>query len=231
MNETPDTANAPTPHAPHTPRAPGRRLTTLLAVTTAALLLAAVAGVVVHHGGQSAAATPRGYRRLVDRPDRLSLAVPAGWQEPPLNADALTSDIQGLRTSDPQLALLYDIALSALEKFQVGTFAVDGATRTSLFTYGTVDPKIRSVEQISSGPIVAQLNELGALNVGATRVRVPLGGAVQVSAELLIGGVTISELVDYLVVRGRLVVLVLSVRGTQPPHTLLHQIESTLAAA
>ena len=224
--------NAPDPTtATHTRRAPGRRLTTALAVITAALLLAGVAGVVAHHSAKTAAATPRGYRRLVDRPDHLSLAVPAGWQEPPLNAGTLSGDIQGLRTSDPQLALLYDIALSALQKFQVGVFAVDGATRTSLFTYGTVDPKIRNVEQISSGPIVAQLNQLGALNVGATRVRVPLGGAVQVSAELLIGGVTISELVDYLVVRNRLVVLVLSVRGTQPPRPLLHQIESTLAPA
>ncbi len=157
--------------------------------------------------------------------------MPAGWQEPPLNAGSLSGEIQGLRASDPQLALLYDIALSALEKFQVGVFAVDGVTRTSLFTYGTVDPKIHSVEQISSGPIVAQLNHLGARNVGATRVRVPLGGAVQVSAELLIGGVTVSELVDYLVVRNRLVVLVLSARGTQPPRALLDKIESTLAAA
>lgn len=203
----------------------------LLGLAIVLLLVAGVTGVVVHHRSRSARATPTGYQRLIDRPDHLSLAVPASWQEPPLNAGVLSGEIQALRTTDPQLALLYDIALSALQKFQVGVFAVDRATGTSLFTYGTVDPKIHSVEQISPAPIVAQLNQLGARNVGATRVQVPIGGAVEVSAELLIGGVTVSELVDYLVVHDRLVVLVLSGRGTQPPRVLLHKIESTLAPA
>jgi hypothetical protein len=224
----------------------------------AVLLVAGVAAIVVHHPssrasgsaasrGQSTSTTrpvaaqpsasttttttkPTGTRRLVDANDHLSLEVPAGWQVAS-SAGALSDEIQAIKSSDPQLAAVADQVLAALNTVQVGVFALDAPSGTVLYTYGTNDPGVTSVSQVSSTPLVTQLKGLGATNIVSSNVSLPIGSAKQVSAQVVIGGVPVAEVVDLLVLHKRVVVLAIGVRGSQSPAALVHQIQSSLASA
>lgn len=199
-----------------------------LAVVIVALLGTGVTGVAIHH---RSVATPDGYQRLVDRADHLSLAVPGSWQVPTLTAGRLSNEIQGLKTADPQVTALADLALATLQKVQLGVFALDAATKTVLFTYGADDPGARTVDPASTAQLITELDKLGAKNVQATKVHLPLGTAEQVSAQVTVAAMTVSELLDVLVAHDRVVVIVLAVRAGQPPTSLLRKINSTLAPA
>ena len=72
---------------------------------------------------------------------------------------------------------------------------------------------------------------MGAQDVQVTTVHLRVGAAKQVSDQLTLGGGTISEVVDYLPRDGRLVTIVLVAPGSQPPTSLIHQIQATLKAA
>lgn len=208
----------------------GSFVTAVLGAAVVVLLVAGIAGAIINRGSGTSS-TPANFQRLVDRSDHLSLAVPSAWQVPMLSAGTLSTQIQDLKASNPQLAPLADILVAVLQTNRLGAFAIDPATQTSLFAYGTNDPQVKSVDQISGPTIITRLQAVGAKDVRVTTVHLSLGAAKQVSDQLTLGAITISEVVDYLPRDGRLVAIVLVAPGAQPPAALLHQVQGTLKAA
>ena len=179
-------------------------------------------------------ATPAGYTRLTDAIDHLSLAVPGGWQAPGVTNNSLASALQAMKAQNPTLAPLLDNALGALTSIQVGVFAVEVPSRTTLYAYGMDVPGVTSADQLSATDVAKQVQAVGGKNVQVTVVHLPIAGAGQVaagqvSAQLTVNKVTIAEALDYFVINARLISIVVSTRGTKPPLTVLHQIEPTLA--
>ena len=179
-------------------------------------------------------ATPAGYTRLADATDHLSLAVPAGWQAPAVTNNSLASALQAMKVQNPTLAPLLDNALGALTSIQVGVFAVEVPSRTTLYSYGMDVPGVTSADQLSATDVAKQVQAVGGKNVQVTVVHLPIAGAGevaagQVSAQLTVNKATIAEALDYFVINARLISIVVSTRGTKPPLSVLHQIEPTLA--
>jgi len=226
----------------------------LLGVVIVALLATAAAGVAVHHKGAShkvaAGAgqagptttatpattsttlnTPAGFERLLDESDHLSVAVPAGWQAPNVSSDTLANALGTLKAKDPSLRPILDAALAALRQIQIGVFAVDATTRTTLYAYGIPLPGVTSADEIPTGDVLRQVQSVGGKNVQISQVHLPVGPAGQVSAQIAVNGVVVSEALDYFVLGGRLVSIVVSTRGTKSPISILRQVEPTLAPA
>jgi hypothetical protein len=203
----------------------------ILGVVIVALLAASVAGIVIHHRSatDAAALTPAGYQRVIDRPDGLRLAVPASWQVLPLTSGQLASEFQALAAQHPQLAPLLRLALSDLRQVRPGAFAFDAASRTTFFAFGAAAPGIASLADIHTSDIVSSLAGAGARNVHTTVVHLRVGDAERVSLQLPLGTATVSELVDYLVLHGRVVAIILASPANQPSTPLFHKIEATLA--
>jgi hypothetical protein len=239
-------------------RRPSRSSTVVLAVLVVVLLAGGIFGAATVHPKKTAApaatttttkpvaakstvpattttvATPAGYSRLVDATDHLSLAVPAGWQAPAVTNHSLASALQAMKAQNPTLAPLLDNALGALTSIQVGLFAVDVPSRTTLYAYGMDVPGVTSADQPSATDVAKQVQAVGGKNVQVTVVHLPIAGvgpvaAGQVSAQLTVNKVAIAEALDYFVINARLISIVVSTRGTKPPLTVLHQIEPTLA--
>jgi hypothetical protein len=204
----------------------------LLAVVIVALLAAGAVGVAVHHKSTSTASSPppAGFQRLADTTDQISVAVPPGWRAVTLTADTLRAQMQALAATDPQISVLVQAALAAVQKFQVGLFAIDETTGATVFSYGSAQPGAK-IGDFKSSDAVSQLRSGGGQNVHATLVHLPLGPGQRISVQLPVASQTVSEYLDYFVYRGRLVFLVVAVRSTQLPTALLHQIEATLAPA
>ena len=208
----------------------GSLVTTALGVAVVVLLIAGIAAAVVERSNGSSS-TPAHFQRLTDSADHLSLAAPDSWQVPGITAGSVSGQIQDLEAKNPKLTPLADILLAVLQNDRLGVFAIDATTQTSLFAYGTDDPLVKSADQISGPTIVSRLQAVGAQDVQVTTVHLRLGAAKQVSDRLTLGGITISEVVDYVPRDGRLVAIVLVAPGSQPPTSLLHQIQGTLKAA
>ncbi len=202
----------------------------LLALASVALLVAGVTGVAIHHRS-SAGTTPPGYQRLVDTTDHFSLAVPGAWRALPVSTGQIGADLAALKASSPQLAPLLDLALSGLQRVQTGVFALDVASRTSLFTYGLDQPGVSRLSDIRVADGVAALRDAGAKNVMASLIHLPLGPAERLSAQVSVGADTLIELLDYFVLGHRVVAIVLATRGTAAPTDLFHRIETSLAPA
>jgi hypothetical protein len=213
--------------------APGAVPALVLMVAIVVMVIAGITGVAIHHpkAATPAAVTPAGFQPLVDTADHLRLAVPKGWQVLPVTTGQLTSNLNALKASDPQLAPLLGLAQAGLQQVQPGVFAIDATTRTSLFTYGVAAGGVRQVSDIPTAEITAPLTSIGAHNVTATRIRLAIGDVERVTALLTVGAVVIAQLLDYFVLHGRVVVLDLASRGAQAPTTLSHQIEESLAPA
>jgi hypothetical protein len=213
------------------PRPASAPILIILGIVIVALLATSAVGIVIHHrSSTTAAVTPAGYQRVVDTADGLSLAVPAGWRVLNLTTGQIGSELQALKSSQPQLAPVLDLALASLRQVSPGVFAVDVATRTTLFSYGVTAGGIRNLGDVHTPDVVASLNGLGAKNIQTMHNHLDVGDALRVSLQLPVGVATVSELVDYMVLRGRVVVIVLASRGTQAPTALMHQIEATLAS-
>jgi hypothetical protein len=207
-------------------------VTAALAGIIVVLLLAGVAGVVVHHGkGTKAGATPPGFQRVTDVPDHMSLAVPSGWQVLAITSGQLSSQLAALKISHPELSSVLDVALASLRQVQPGAFAVDVPTHTTLFSYGVNAPGIQSLSDIPVSDVVAPFTAIGAKNVHTSRVHLLVGDAEQVTAQLPVGTLMVTEVLDYFVRNHRVTAVVLAVRGTAVPTGLFHQIETTLAPA
>jgi hypothetical protein len=228
-----------------------------LALAIIAVLAAGILSAAVHHKSKTTAApavattppkgtgtvttapaaatttvvTPPGFERLLDQTDHLSLAVPAGWEAPGVSNTDLTGELKAMANSDPTLAPVLDIAIGALSRIQIGVFAVDISTRTTLYAYGVAVPGVTSVTQIPSTDVIKQVQSVGGKNVHYNQVQLPVGLAGQISAELVVSRTTISEALDYFVQNGHLVTLVVATRGTKAPVSTLNQIQATLANA
>ena len=161
----------------------------------------------------------------------MSLAVPAGWMILSLTRGQLIAQLQAVKAGHPELAALLDLAAASLQTIQPGVFGIDVATRTTLFSYGVDAGGIKKVSDIATSEVIAPFTSIGAQNIHATRIHLPIGDAEQVSAQLPIGTLTVTEVLDYFVLNHRVVALVLAARGSAPPTTLFHQIEQTLAVA
>lgn len=226
----------------------------LLAVVIVAMLGAAATGVAVHHSnttkvatagtgpGQGSTttgptappttlATPAGFERLLDEPDHLSLAVPPGWQAPSVSSNTLAHDLQALKATNPSLVPLLDTALAALTQIQIGVFAFDASTRTTMYSYGLPLPGVTSADEIPTADITRGVESVGGKNVQISHIRLPVGPAGQVTAQITVNAVTVYEVLDYFVLSGRLVSIAVATRGTTSPVSLLRQIEPTLAPA
>jgi hypothetical protein len=226
----------------------------LLGVVIVALLAMAGAGIAVHHQDSASKtavgpgpvsptttalpattsttlATPAGFERLLDEPDHLSLAVPPGWQAPNVTSDTLASNLTALKAKDPSLAPILDAALAALTQIQIGVFAVDTTTRTTLYAYGIPLAGVASADEIPTSDVVRQVQGVGGKNVQISQIHLPVGPAGQVSAQITVNGTVISEALDYFVLGGRLVSIVVATRGTKSPVSVLRQVEPTLAPA
>ncbi len=206
--------------------------TLVLGLAIIAILVAGVVGVAVHHTkpARTVAVTPAGYQRLLDTTNHVSLAVPTAWKVLPLGTSQLQSNINALKASAPQLAPLLDLAQTGLQRVQPGVFAFDANTRTSIFSYSVDAGTVHTLKDISTRAITAPLTDSGAKKVTATQIRLPLGDAERVTAQLVIGTVTVNEQLDYFVLNHRVVAVVLAVRDAEPPAMLVHQIEGSLAA-
>jgi len=226
-----------------------------LALVIIALLAAGVLSAAVHHKSQTTTApvvattppkgtvttapaaatttvvTPPGFERLLDQTDHLSLAVPAGWEAPGVSNTDLAGELKAMATSDPTLAPVLDIAIGALSRIQIGVFAVDISTRTTLYAYGVAVPGVTSVTQIPGSDVIKQVQSVGGKNVHYNQVQLPVGLAGQISAELIVSKTTIAEALDYFVLNGHLVTIVVATRGTKAPVSTLNQIQATLANA
>lgn len=176
-------------------------------------------------------ATPAGFERLLDETDHLSLAVPPGWQAPRVSNGTLANDLTAMKAKDPTMAPLLDNALAALGHIQVGVFAVDATTKSTMYAYGIDLPGVASANQISPADVVKGIQAAGGKNVKYTPIQLPVGPAGQITAQLIVNQVTISEALDYFVVKGRLISLVVATRGTKAPLAVLRQIEPSLAPA
>ena len=183
--------------------AAGSLVMVVLAAVIVALVAAGGVGVAIHHRSTTVAVTPVGYQRVVDTADQISLAVPSRWRVVSITTGQLNSDLDSLKAAEPQLAGPLDLAEAGLTRVSPGVFAIDVATRTTVFSYGVATPGIHSVGDIPTDSVVAPFASLGAKNIKATRIHLPVGDAEQVSAELTIGSVTVSELLDYFVLHGR----------------------------
>ncbi|MDQ1427083.1 MAG: hypothetical protein QOK39_559 [Acidimicrobiaceae bacterium] len=175
--------------------------------------------------------TPAGYQRLTDTIDHVSLAVPPGWVAPDVSNTTLANALKALRTKNPTLAPVIDPAITALTKIQIGVFAADVTTRSSLYAYGIDLPNVTSADQVPPANVAKQIQAAGGKNVHAAQIHLPVGPAGQVTAQFVVDGVTISQALDYFVIQGRLVSLIVATRGTTAPLTALRQIEPTLGAA
>jgi len=203
----------------------------LMAVVIAVLLVVGVVGVFIDRTSSHApSANPAGFQRLQDEPDQISLAVPALWEAVGITSATVLIQLTTLEHADPNLAPLVAVALQTLQKSQVGVFAVDGAGPTAVFTYGVATPTIHAVGDVAVSSFVNPLKSAGAQDVQAAAVHMPLGQGEQLSFRQA-GTAIVSEYLDYFLYRGRLVFLVVMMRGDQLPTTLLHQIAATLAPA
>jgi hypothetical protein len=212
-------------------RAPEPLVTLVLGIVIVALVVAGVVGVRVHHPKTTrlVAVTPVGFQRLIDTTNHLSVAVPTAWKVLPLSTGQLKSNIDALKASSPQLTPLLALAQSGLQRVQPGLFAVDVNTRTSIFSYGVDAGTVNKLQDIPTNSITSPLTNAGARKVTATQIRLPLGAAERVTAQLLIGTVTVNEVLDYFVLNHRVVAIVLAARDAEPPPKLVSQIEGSLA--
>lgn len=223
----------------------------VLGIVAVVLLLAGIAALFVPHGAKSSTGsttttptsagvvttsvppttttlvTPTGYQRVIDSTDRLTLALPPGWQTPASNV-TLAAALQAAKAKNPSMAPVLNNAIGALSRIPVGVFAYDTATKATLYTYGADVPGVTGADQIASRDVVKQVEADGGKNVQVTTVQLPIGTAGQLAATFTINKQTIAEALDYVVVRGRLISVVVSAQGTRPPLDLLRQIEPTL---
>ncbi len=161
----------------------------------------------------------------------MSLAVPPGWAAPDVSNTTLANALKALRTKNPTLAPVIDPAITALTKIQIGVFAADVTTRSSLYAYGINLPNVTSADQVPPANVAKQIQAAGGKSVRVAQIHLPVGPAGQVTAQFVVNGVTISQALDYFVLQGRLVSLIVATRGTTAPLTALRQIEPTLGAA
>jgi hypothetical protein len=226
-----------------------------LGVLILALLASGLAGVAVHHGDRDvvvpqagagktaptvtgptttattvapAPVTPAGFRRVTDTVDHLSVAVPSSWRTPVLTAGSVNAQLKAYAVKDPQLAPLINAALSAAGKIDLGLFAADPTTRRVLYIYGIDVPAGTTTDSI---PLpVAELTALGAKNIESSQLQLPVGKADQVSLQLLVKNVTVSQIADFFVLGTRLVYAVLATPGSQPDASVFRQIQQTVQA-
>lgn len=219
------------------------------------LLVSGLVGVAVHHGDRKGttqvsgvgkttttvagttttvpaapppALTPAGFKRVNDAVDRLSLAVPSSWRTPVLTAGQITQQLKAYASQNPQLAPLIDAALTATAKIDLGAFAADPTTRRVLYTYGVASPAGATIDDIPIPEVVKELTALGAKNIRTSQVLLPTGKADQVSLQLVVKGVTVSELVDFFILGKRVVFMVLARPGVDADIDLFKQIQQTL---
>jgi hypothetical protein len=204
----------------------------VLAVIIVGLLSAGVAGAVVHRRGSSGApATPVGFQRVVDTNDRISVAVPAGWQARVLPAEALEAQVRDLAAIEPQLAGLSGLTSVRVRNPRLGVYSKDPSTQIQMLTIGFDAPGIHSVAEIPVAEVTGPLQSAGASHIATTPVHLPVGKAEQVTNQLTIGTATVTESLVYFLRSGRAVEIVLVAPGPDPPRSLLRQIEATVSPA
>ena len=204
----------------------------LLTVVIVGLLSAGVAGAVVHrHGGPGASKTPAGFQRVVDTNDHISVAVPAGWQEKVLSAEALAAQVRDLAAAEPQLAALSSLTSVRVRNPQLGLYTKDPSTQIQMLTIGFDAPGIHSVSDIPVAEVTGPLQSAGASHIATTPVHLPVGQAEQVTNQLTIETATVTESLVYFLRRGRAVELMVVAPGADPPTSLLRQIEATVSPA
>lgn len=226
-----------------------------LALAIVVLLAVGLIGVAIHHGGTKTTAagakpptttttappattttvpsanTPAGFDRVLDVTDHVTLAIPAGWESDDVSNDSLARDFKSMLATDPKLAPLLAEAAIALTHVQFDVFAVDPTTGATLYVYGAAAPSgVTSVAQIPTAAVVNQVEAVGGKDVHTSQIRLPVGPSTQLSLELTVDKATIAEALDYFVLGGRLVYLVVESRDSATAVGAVHQIEPTVAA-
>ena len=175
--------------------------------------------------------TPPGSQRVVDLIDHVTLALPAGWQSSSVTNGGLAQSFKTMLAQDPTLAPLLAEAATALTHVQFGVFAVDASLRSTLYTDGAPAPSgVTSVAQVSTAAVVRQVEAVGGRDVRTSQTQLPVGPATQVSLELTVDHATIAEALDYFVLAGRLVYIVVENRDGPAPVGVLQMIGPTVAA-
>ncbi|MDQ1391200.1 MAG: hypothetical protein QOF30_177 [Acidimicrobiaceae bacterium] len=205
----------------------------VLAVVIVALLAAGGIGVATHHSDSKspAAVIPAAFQRVIDQNDHVSFAVPEAWRVRVLPGGPLSSQVQALKVTDPQLAGLASLASTSGTDPRLGVVATDPTSRTTLVTLSFDGNGIKKVSKIPVSSVEDPLIQAGAKNIEAVGIHMPVGDGEQVSNQLPVGTTTVSEVSFYFVHGGRVVEVVLVSLQSQPPKALAQQIEGSVAAA
>ncbi|MGH9127355.1 MAG: hypothetical protein ACRDZ8_21950 [Acidimicrobiales bacterium] len=176
--------------------------------------------------------TPPGDQRLADHANHISLAVPSSWVTESLQSSSMSRQLTDVATANPTVKGILALDIESLvHAEQLGVFAVNVGGNQSVFSYSVASPGTESLSQVPSSAFTTSLKGAGDRNVSATPVHLAVGDAEQVSAQTTFEGSTLSEVFDYFVQPGRVVLIALTAKSTQLPTTTFHQIEATVAGA